>query len=1020
MKRKSLSLLYFIVLAVCGYAQTLPVLNVPGPEVGTLGMVHAIPLGHYTGIPDISIPLYDIKVGSFSLPVTARYHLSSVKPHTPPTSLGTGWALDAGGYIARSVRGICDERSDENGNSIGYYGHCHKLKDITREEFENLTIREIYGTDGHELSADEFSFNFCGYSGNFYLNETGNWTVISDYDIKVEFDEQTGFAYLDQIVGTRKYDQQTGGYDDVNSRIVGKWANGQHCFRFYSRFTLVTPDGCRFEFGGVQATEYSISYYNRSNAELIPTSWRLSKIVTPENRTITFTYNTSCIMVDIRYAPQYNLTVGENGFSEGGVWQNGRSGYAGFLIFPVCLEKIETPNEQLDFTSFPNSGYQYRYNDGSGALYWATKTSTPSTFLDESNLSVPFFDLLDIEVRPDESESGVRNKIAGKLRHLLLHRILIRSKKYEGFNKTATDTVRSIYFDYNDHYFPQLKTITVRPTAPRTGLHHNGQPLIPATDTVNRPPSYHFSYNGGLPEHPILVKTDPWGYYRGTSYRISDGQPETEIYPASLEMTQKGTLSQIIYPTGARTCFVYEHHDYSKQVADNHVTLTDNAGLSGGLRIAEIIEKDRLNKILSKKKYYYTDSLVSLSGSKSSGISSGGKTMSVQFNLGSSGHMRLMSSEPFGPPVTNFNTPDVGYSSVTEEMLDAGGNTLGYVRYRYSNYDRDIYNNEHLDDTCDYRVGITGAVIPTEPFSSRAAERGKLLGKEYYNAQQRLVKKENYRYEWTDSGYMHIAHWDLFSASNPDPLYVIDNRKYYFTGWMTSIYTGSYLPVEMTETEYFYPVPGEFTRKSFYAYNKYKMLSRDSTLASDATAVVTDLRYVCDDEEYNWMKDLHILSPLLKKTVSKDGMTQHEQFEYSSRQSGSKPIPYLHRKQSWTGNNSPKLLYEVLETDSFGNPTVIVEDGVRSTLCWSYDGQRLSYRRTAAADSTSLQYSYLYNNRLQLVYAQEPGKPLLYYDYDYLGRLSDIYYEDNDNGSPLRRPLKHYQYDYRYVVERKP
>lgn len=198
------------------------------------------------------------------------------------------------------------------------------------------------------------------------------------------------------------------------------------------------------------------------------------------------------------------------------------------------------------------------------------------------------------------------------------------------------------------------------------------------------------------------------------------------------------------------------------------------------------------------------------------------------------------------------------------------------------------------------------------------------------------------------------------------------------------------------------------------------MLSRDSTLASDATAVVTDLRYVCDDEEYNWMKDLHILSPLLKKTVSKDGMTQHEQFEYSSRQSGSKPIPYLHRKQSWTGNNSPKLLYEVLETDSFGNPTVIVEDGVRSTLCWSYDGQRLSYRRTAAADSTSLQYSYLYNNRLQLVYAQEPGKPLLYYDYDYLGRLSDIYYEDNDNGSPLRRPLKHYQYDYRYVVERKP
>lgn len=996
-------------------AQVYPVLNVPGPEVGTLGVVHTVPVGHYTGTPNISIPLYDVKVGNFSLPITANYHLASVKPHTPPTSLGTGWALDAGGYIARNVRGLCDERCDRDGKALGYYAYCHKLKNITDNEFATLTTKEAYGEDGHEMSADEFSFNFCGYSGNFYLSPSGEWTVVSDHDIKVEFDNQSGFTNFDEIVKKPTY-----GNEEEDIRIIGDWLNQQDCYRAYSKFTLITPDGCRYEFGGIPATEYSISYYNRHNAELVPSSWRLSRIVTPEKRTIDFTYDTSSIMVNIRYAPQYNFTVGESEYAEGGNWGNGRSEFAGFLIFPVSLKKIETPTEILDFTLFRNSYYPNRYNDNSHALYWAMKIPSTLTPQEMENIFVPFFDLLNVGVEPDDNENSIRNKIAEKLRHLMLHRILIQSKSEPNtYGVIKMDTVRSIYFDYTDHEFPMLKSITMRPDAPNTGLKHNAQPIVPEAATPNRPPSYHFSYNGGLPEQPILIKTDPWGYNRGTKYRLADFISGTEEYPAPIEKAQKGTLSQIIYPTGARTSFVYELHDFSKQVSSDRVILESYPipKKSGGLRVSEIIEKDRLNKTINRRKYYYTNTLTPVQGSKSSGISSGNKIMTVTLQLGSSGYTKKMSTEPFGIPVTNFNTPDVGYSSVTEEMIDAEDNTLGLIRYHYSNFDADIYGDEHMDEPYSMSVGVTGGVFPTAPFTSRAAERGKLLSKEYYNAQKQLIKKENFRYDWTDDGYIDVAHWHLESAPDPDPLYLIDNRQYYVAGWRTKIYTGSYLPIEKKETEYYQPGNKTFTRETFYSYNKNKMLAKDSTMSSSNTPITTSYTYVCDTDGYDWMQSQHILSPLVKKTIKNGNASQHESFEYELSNS----IPYLSKKYSWTNNQTPKLVYEVQSTDHYGNPTTIIENGVFSTLSWGFRGLKLVCRTILSADNRNLHYFYNYNDKLQLINAIEPGKPKLWYDYDYLGRLKEIYYNDYDpSGSSgqdyIRKIVKRFKYDYRYVV----
>lgn len=41
------------------FAQLTPVRNAPSPEVSSLGTFGEIPVGMFTGQPDISIPLYD-------------------------------------------------------------------------------------------------------------------------------------------------------------------------------------------------------------------------------------------------------------------------------------------------------------------------------------------------------------------------------------------------------------------------------------------------------------------------------------------------------------------------------------------------------------------------------------------------------------------------------------------------------------------------------------------------------------------------------------------------------------------------------------------------------------------------------------------------------------------------------------------------------------------------------------------------------------------------------------------------
>src|SRR5258708_14817746 len=79
------------------------------PNVASLGKFGDYPVSYFTGLPDISIPLFEVKSGSLSIPITLSYHASGIKPTDVAGWVGLGWALSAGGQVSRSVHGKPDE-----------------------------------------------------------------------------------------------------------------------------------------------------------------------------------------------------------------------------------------------------------------------------------------------------------------------------------------------------------------------------------------------------------------------------------------------------------------------------------------------------------------------------------------------------------------------------------------------------------------------------------------------------------------------------------------------------------------------------------------------------------------------------------------------------------------------------------------------------------------------------------------------------------------------------------------------
>ena len=143
----------------------------PSPQAAALARYAEYPVSHTTGIPDITIPLYEIRMGDFTLPISISYHSSGARPDEIPTSVGLGWTLNAGGAVIRTIFGGADIYShDESGGDYLYYDikNIENLIGNIAASGGNGHLREL--TDPlhvRDSESDRYCFNAGGHVGVF-------------------------------------------------------------------------------------------------------------------------------------------------------------------------------------------------------------------------------------------------------------------------------------------------------------------------------------------------------------------------------------------------------------------------------------------------------------------------------------------------------------------------------------------------------------------------------------------------------------------------------------------------------------------------------------------------------------------------------------------------------------------------------------------------------------------------------------------------------------------------------------
>lgn len=154
------------------------------PDAAALFRYTETPVSLYTGVPNISIPIYTIKEGDIEVPISISYHAGGIKVTDEASSVGLGWSLNAGGRVSHIVAGVNDFSLYGYSNiyplnAIGYIGTplCLPLpwntSTFSSAFYTNMfypTISYGYTYVGYDFQPDLFLINLPGKSYKAYLD----------------------------------------------------------------------------------------------------------------------------------------------------------------------------------------------------------------------------------------------------------------------------------------------------------------------------------------------------------------------------------------------------------------------------------------------------------------------------------------------------------------------------------------------------------------------------------------------------------------------------------------------------------------------------------------------------------------------------------------------------------------------------------------------------------------------------------------------------------------------------------
>ena len=257
------------------------------PNAASLAMYADYPVSYYTGVPNISIPLYEINVDGFKLPISLSYHSKGIQVNQEASWVGLGWALNCGGSISRTVKGVDDFLEFPNNSMTETCGYFN-CPDMTSPF---LFWYPIVNFDCQTLlCSDNINVNY------FDLETGGNQWVDSEADLFFySLPGLSGKFVLDKARGAVLFDKS----QNLKIEVVNS---------YHKNFVITTSDGVKYIFDQreISSTYSSIGSLNNNYTDgppdldagsfidpketRITSGWCLSKIITSNKREISFVY----------------------------------------------------------------------------------------------------------------------------------------------------------------------------------------------------------------------------------------------------------------------------------------------------------------------------------------------------------------------------------------------------------------------------------------------------------------------------------------------------------------------------------------------------------------------------------------------------------------------------------------------------------------------------------------------------------------------------------------------------------
>jgi hypothetical protein len=225
--------------------------TVPSPTAASLGRFGDVPVSLYTGVPDITVPIFTLTGRTLSLPISLRYHAGGIRVEEIASWVGLGWTLEAGGVITRTARGRVDEKFN------GYYFTGNVWYDNANwPTFTNDNVFSQVVAGQIDGDPDQFFFSFAGRSGQFVMGPVNTSGTIEYRTIP---------SQKLRIVST------------IVSNSISRW-------------DITTEDGTKYAFDSTESHWDYTTGSQTNDGELFVSSWYLTKIISPGGDTITLHY----------------------------------------------------------------------------------------------------------------------------------------------------------------------------------------------------------------------------------------------------------------------------------------------------------------------------------------------------------------------------------------------------------------------------------------------------------------------------------------------------------------------------------------------------------------------------------------------------------------------------------------------------------------------------------------------------------------------------------------------------------